>query len=399
LFLYFDPFHWIIPDGYLRPPVEELLAQELGQTLGEIALPAGEFLVTQVQNYPLLYLSELGGLAEEPLFLANNLRNLVYQGRLEQLALHFLLADDQLPIDELMEAKEFDEELAKQLLFQRSVVWGYQEYLEILRQAWQVNRESSGSLRVIGLQIRQDFSQILTQQDLQDPQKLRSLMNNGIPDRQMADNLLRFLDPEEPKSTLVFILREQGFPRLDLPLYVQQMEGLGYPGEVQFARLIYQAGFHHVLSLTFHSPWPSNLTRNRSEFPADGAIDAALDIWESQRTRSSDSRESKGYPIGFLFQGAFRTLPIQRSLFNFGFTGKGEDRLELIQAFDGTLVLERIHRLTGAQPIPQFITQENLGMAIEWFPGPTPTQAQPSEIMNFMQRYGQNRERVVREFR
>ena len=400
LFIYFDPFHWIIPDGYLRPPVEPALAQELGLELEELAMPAGDFLLQQVRQHRIIYLSELGGLAQEPLFFANHLEDLVFEAGLEQLGLHILRADDQVLIDQLMEAGTFDEELAKRLLFQRSVVWGYQEYLAIIRQAWQVNNRRPGALRVIGLQIRQDFSQILTQQDLQDPAKLRTLMNNGIPDRRMAEHLLEFLDPEQPKTTLLFVLREQTFPQIDLPLYVQQMDGLGFPGEVQFARLIYQAGFTQSVSLTFHSPWPSNLTRNRSEFPADGAIDAALDLWEeSKRSTNQGNRNQSLYPIGFLFQGPFSALPIQRSLFNFGFSGEGADTLLLGQSFDGTIVLDRIHRLTAAQVIPNFITPENLSLAIEWFPGPTPTQAQPNEVMNFMRRFAENRERVVKEFR
>jgi hypothetical protein len=400
LFIYFDPFHWIIPDGYLRPHVEPDLAQELGLELEEHAIPAGVFLLQQVQQHRIIYLSELGGIAQEPLFLANNLEDLVFQAGLEQLGLHILRAEDQVLIDQLMEAESFDEEFAKRLLFQRSVVWGYQEYLAIIRQAWQVNNRRPGALRVIGLQIRQDFSQILTQQDLQDPAKLRTLMNNGIPDRRMAEHLLEFLNPEQPKTTLLFVLREQTFPQIDLPLYVQQMEGLGFSGEVQFARLIYQAGFTQSVSLTFHSPWPSNQTRNRSEFPADGAIDAALDLWEeSNRSTNRGNRNQSIYPIGFLFQGPFSALPIQRSLFNFGFSGEGADTLLLGQSFDGTIVLDRIHRLTAAQVIPNFITQENLSQAIQWFPGPTPAQAQPNEVMTFIRRFAENRERIVKEFR
>ncbi len=62
----------------------------------------------------------------------------------------FLCRSDQNLINNLVTAEVFDFELAKQLQFNMSVFWGYQEYIDVYKAVWLVN-QSGNKLNLIGL--------------------------------------------------------------------------------------------------------------------------------------------------------------------------------------------------------------------------------------------------------
>ena len=389
LFVFFDPFGWLTPQGDLRPRVSQEDAAAYGSYMAESARPADEYLRSAVENHQITYLSELGAIGDEPAYLAAQLPQLVEQAGLNTLGLYFLLAADQPQIDRLMASSSFDADLANRLLFNRLVIWGYREYRDILEAAWRIEQQSPGALRVLGLNVQQDFSQLTEDSDIEDPQKVRTILANGIPDRVMAETLTSFLQQNSGARVLAFISREQGFPDLDLPYYTAQLAGLGYENENSFARLVHMAGYTDDASLTFHSLWPSNETANRSDYPGSGSIDAGLDSWEA-------AEGELPLPVGFDIAGPLESVVIQRSFYNYGFSGEGDDVLYFGRLFDGYIVLKRLPDLLMATPIDGFITEENLAAAAENFPGPRPQNPTVEGFTDYILGYAETRMEILK---
>ncbi|KGE71600.1 hypothetical protein DC28_10000 [Spirochaeta lutea] len=394
--VFIDPFGWFTPPSVFRPGVKPENAQEYARVIRTRGENAQDFLIDALQTHDVVYLSELGGLKEEPLFLAQTLPQAVDQGGADVLGVYFLLAEDQDAIDALLSAPEFDQEKAKELLFNRLPLWGYQEYLEVLKAGWVVRQRESAraqSFRILGLNIRQNYSEISSEDDMKDPAKVRTILEPGIPDLAMADTLTGYLEDHPDSTVLAYTTREQAMPEVDLRMYTEQMEGLGYPDQYQFARILHRRGYRDVAHITFHSPWPTNNTQNRSQYPAEGTVDAALDILLSDATIPD-------LPVAVPVSGtAFAEVEITDTIYAYGFGEDEQGTLYFGDMADAFIILQRLNRLHGATPIPHFVTAENFDQAKETFPGPISSDIRIEDFQTFIRKYAENRSNILSDMK
>lgn len=380
LFLFLDPFGLFRSGGNARPFVNSDNATSYARYLKDAAQAADSYLLEAVRSHQIVYLSELGGVADEIGFLNQVLPDLVQEGGLNAIGLYFLLAADQAEIDRLMTGVSFDTALADKLLFNRLVLWGYREYRDLLETAWRINQ--TASLKVLGLNLAQDYSQIVSEDDVRDPEKVKTILSNGIPDRVMSRALINWFQQNPNGKVLNYIVREQGFPRLDSHFYGAQLEAWGYENERTFARLVHEAGYNDDFALTFHSAWPSSQSAGQIAYPASGAVDAAFDVLKG-------AGEAPELPVGFDVAGPLADVGIVGSLYDYGFEEEGEPKFSWL--FDGYLVLKPYAELSKVTPIPNFINEGNFEEALRRFPGPDPRNATVDGLNSYMAGYADSR--------
>ena len=111
------------------------------------------------------------------------------------LGIEWACMDDQSLLDELVNADQFDEGIARSALFR----WGlryhfaFVEYLDILRAVWAVNRtQASGSapFRIVALDYDIDIEAVTDNADLLSPYAWEHLRPRGPASKHMADVLL-----------------------------------------------------------------------------------------------------------------------------------------------------------------------------------------------------------------
>jgi len=122
--------------------------------------PAVDFVVGQFQKHDVVLLGETHQVAESCEFVASLIEPMYHAG-VHTLVLELIRSRFNDDLHRLTTAGEFDEDLSKRL-FRESPwpTWGFQEYMEIHRAAWRLNRRlpaDAPKLRVIGMD--SDWSQ------------------------------------------------------------------------------------------------------------------------------------------------------------------------------------------------------------------------------------------------
>ena len=89
-----------------------------------------------------------------------------------------------------MTGPAWDESRARAITFDWLVTWGYQEYIDLYKAAWQLNHglpAGARRFRVVGLNVRQYWEFLKSNKDLGDPQVVAQIFARGVPDAHMAE--------------------------------------------------------------------------------------------------------------------------------------------------------------------------------------------------------------------
>lgn len=139
-----------IPAAEVSPEQDRMLLDHLKQH----HQPAVDFVVSQFRKHDLVLLGETHQVAENCRFVATLIEPM-YRAGVRTLALEFIRSRFNDDLHKLTTSPKFDEELVKRLFRQGPwATWGFQDYAEIHRAAWQLNHglpADAPKFRVIGI--------------------------------------------------------------------------------------------------------------------------------------------------------------------------------------------------------------------------------------------------------
>lgn len=383
VFVFLDPF------GILRPrhrvfrgsfPPERL--EQLAQELEQRGRRPEEYLLTMLERHAVVLLGEFGRIREQVEFLRSALPQLHAAGH-SVLGLSHLRAVDQPDIDRLLSADAFDRTLAEELLFRRKVLWGYTEYLELLRTAWELNAgrgPGQPAFVLLGLGARTEYSHVRSAADMEDAAVLRRVFPDGLPDEVMADAIMAYT-AQADGSMLVYTGIESSFSRFVDRQYAAavSLQGIGRPARAGV--LVYRELGDAVATVLLHSPWPDAGERGGLGYPLEGLLDAVFEL--------------RPQPVAWSLAGsAFADIPVEHGLYV-----EGAERLNFGDMACGYILLAPLSGYSTVASIPGFITAENLERAVSGFPGPTPPRASATGLNDYMRTLSEDLQKRLREFR
>lgn len=269
------------------------------------------------------------------------------------LGIEWACIDDQSLLDELVNAAEFDEDIARSALFR----WGlrhhfaYVEYLDILRSAWGVNRTrdpDSPIFRVVALDYDIEVDAVTENADLLSPYAWEHLRPRGPASRHMAEVLLReFLEKNQKALVLARTgnaltrLRRRPHPvsdRIDTEIVDGRVVGCG--------NHVYSAIADQAATVLIHQPLTADGEHGLFALPADGYLDAAF-----------AHSNSPSFPIAFdVSSGPIGRLPCSTSA----------DGGDLSQFAHGWVFLESAINVQGPTPLTGLFNDDNLAEARRW---------------------------------
>jgi len=134
-----------------RPPCAPLSSEQrkvLENYLASEGKAPADFVMEAFRSHPVVILGEPHRIADHYDFLKSILERLSKEG-VDNLAIEFFLISQQQDMDRLISSENFDEKLARRIILSPRICFYFQELMDILHQAWKVNR--SGRLRVLCL--------------------------------------------------------------------------------------------------------------------------------------------------------------------------------------------------------------------------------------------------------
>jgi hypothetical protein len=293
----------------------------------------------------------------------------LFAAGIRNLGIEYALSDDQGEIDALLTAPAWDENRARAVTFHWLVTWGYQEYIDLYKAAWQVNKvrpAGAKPFRIVGLNVRQDWEYLKTQDDLGNPKIVASIFAQGVPDAHIAEVIDREFTRTGEKA-LVFCGTQHIFTRYRSRAYQKNAAEMKLPETRRAGNIVYERIGARVFAISIHAPWPDPTQKTGLSYPVDGAIDALIDALPPEKR--SAGWDTAGTPLG--------ALPLGRSSY-----ADGAQTGTLADLFDGYIVQGPIAGYTMVTPIRDFIRPADAERAGREFPGVKPASPPTVEQLN-----------------
>ena len=126
----------------LDPKVHE----ELGSYLKTHWMSPEDYVVEKFKTHDIIFLGEMHRVKHD-VELVQNLIPLLYKAGIYNLGIEFGADEMQEIVDALITAPTYDEALAREILFKWSTYWGYKEYMDLYRKAWELNHSLPADAR------------------------------------------------------------------------------------------------------------------------------------------------------------------------------------------------------------------------------------------------------------
>jgi hypothetical protein len=138
------------------------------------------------------------------------------------------------------------------------------------------------------------------------------------------------------------------------------------------------------MTAMFHMPLQDTRSRFGYGYPIGGVMERALEALPEGERRP-------GFSVA---ESPYADAPITSDVFTEG----RDDDLMLQQITDGYLLISRIVDYTAVTPIPDFITEENIGRARAEFPGADPGDVPVAEMNEYIAGTASSMTRILDEF-
>ncbi|MFO8063285.1 MAG: ChaN family lipoprotein [Spirochaetota bacterium] len=367
------------------PPVSDEVVQSAREVVTEHGDEPTTFVLDALSEHQVVCLGEFPQIAEHPRFLIEVIRSMPERG-LQTVGVDFALSEDQPLIDRAISGNTYDEELVHRILLNRLSIWGYEEYAEVFRAAWEVNRDlpPEEQVQIVGLNVRQDQTptQLPPEERPRGEELGAARFPEGLPDRHMARAVLETV--EETGEPFLFYAGSRhaftGFRDLE---YEDRMDELGFPDARRAGNIIEQELGADALTLYLHGPWPAQDRRNSMTFAAGGLIHAVLEELPEDEQRVA-------FPVA--------DTPIADYRITEGDYARFRDSFSFGGLTDGYVVLGPTGELSAATPISEFITDTNVEQAREGFPGRLPDNAEPTDLNGYIARVSTNLDDILEGF-
>jgi len=334
------------------PPVDSLAQRSLATWLEAEAETPERYVVGLFAEHEVVFLGEQHRVKHDALLVQSLLRPL-HRAGVHVLATEFGRREDQSLIDSLVQSREWNEELAREILFRQMVFWGYQEYRDIFRSAWLLNREldrEEARFRVLGLNDSPDWSFVRTDSDRDDPAIMRKVWH-GEGEEQWAEVILDAV--RSGKKVLVHCGIHHAFTAYRQPR-VFQGEFRGFDPNLRCGNYVFAALGKRAVTVFLHAPWNGAAGFGAPMIhPAGGVIDALM-LARGPR------------PVGFdLDGGPFGEIRVRDAVYQHGY----ED-FTLADFCDGWIYRRPISEYEGVTPIAGWVDEDNLERARAQSPNP-----------------------------
>lgn len=382
-FFFVDPFNLFTGSKIPQTRVASSRMTEMIEYLDGAPGP-GDLVVKMLTNADVVLVGETGYAQQQVQTLVDMIPVLDRAG-IHYLGYEYANRSDQEKIDRLLTSPTFDEELAKQILFNHLVVFGYQEHVEVFRSAWTVNRTKSAgdeSFRILGISTVPNYGPITSSEDLENAEIMRQVFADAIPDSFMANSIIELIIEPRHKAA-VYVQISYAMTKLEQTQYEENMAEMGFAGEQRTGNILENRYGNRVATVVMHGPVQDSRSQIGFGYLAGGIVDQAV------RSMNNGPR-----PVGFVVEGSpFSDVPVLA----IGAADKSA-QATLLEMADGYIAPAPIREFVPLTAIPGFITDVNLAVAREKFPGADPGEVSAEDLNTYIAENGSSMTRVFEEF-
>jgi hypothetical protein len=367
-FLLFNPLKLLqgAKGDVVRPSADKEAVTGLQQFAQANWRSAQDYVLSCFATHDIVLLGEFYKIRQN-VELVNTLIPRLYAAGVRNLGIEYALSEDQAQIDALVTAPKWDEAKARAITLDWLVSWGYQEYIDLYKTAWQVNSgrpAGAKPFRVVGLNVRQNWEFLINESDASDPQTVAKIHANGVPDVHIAEVIEKEFVARGEKA-LVYCGTQHVFTRYVNADYAKNAADMKLADTRRAGNIVFAKIGAKAFSISLHAPWPDRNQKTGLAYPAEGAIDALIDLLPPDRRNAGWN--TAGTPLG--------ALPVRSGSYS-----NGKTDMTLADVFDGYVIQGPMAEYTTVTAIPDFVLPQNAERAARDYPGPKPTPLTPMQV-------------------
>jgi hypothetical protein len=335
---------------------------ELVQYLKNHGKSPEDYVIEKFQDYDVVFIGE-SHRVKHNLELIHNLIPRLYQAGVYNLGIEFGTDEYQDEVDKLITTDEYDEDMARLIMFKYYVVWGNKEYMDIYKKAWQLNKslpKGAPKFRVVNLGYRVKRSPKIG--------LFLKILLKGDPDVFMGKTILKGFVYKGEKA-LIFSGSHHAFTRYYQPRYNFKKRKLIKLNRNRMGNVVYHKIPNRVFNIMLHQPWRTNESFEEYSYPVDGVIDTVMKEFENKR-------------VGFDVRGTpFGKLKDDDTYYALGYPD-----FTLSTICDGYIFLNHFKDYEGCTVDTKFITENNFEEALDYFDEPERRKdfKAPKDFINLM---------------
>lgn len=340
---------------------------KLSRYLIDNYLSPEDYILKEFNHHQIIFIGEFHRIKCD-VELIQNLIPLLYKNGIYILAIEFAVENDQHLIDSLITSPLYDQQLAEKILFNQFVFWGYKEYADIFKSAWQLNNGldvNKRKFRILGINCSADWSIVKTEADFNNVE-LRKKAWGGCGEKNWAEVISKEIIDKNEKG-LVYCGLHHAFTEYLYPIYNVRKDTLYRYEDDRVGRYIYNLIGKNSITIFLHSPFPSDRkTEVKYVQPFDGKIERVISMLPKKYQR-----------IGFdINDSPFAEIKSTNSYYKFGYGNFCAGDF-----CDGYIFQKPINDFEGVNVIDGFINNNNINTAKEQSPDPDFKTATIEEFM------------------
>lgn len=334
------------------PVLDQKLKSELVSYVQRHFSSPEQYVLSKFKDNQIVFIGEYHRIKHD-VQLIHRLIPLLYEAGITNLGIEFGIHRDQDRVDKLIRAPTYDEQAARDMVFNFGSYWAFQDYMDIYRAAWEVNHKlppGAPRFRVVNLNAYVDWSHVKTPADRDDPEVMKRTFPDGDSDKFMADVIIREF-VETGQRALIYSGIHHAFTRYKQPI-CNQGKFMRFVDN-RMGNRVYEKLGEKVFTIYLHAPWSDKDYRGEL-YPAGGMIDA---LFADQPTLRPVGFDLTGSPFGEL-------------------AGPGSSYEEGYRPFalklyaDGYIYTTPLSQYQGVTVDDEFVTEANFKRAVEQIPNP-----------------------------
>jgi hypothetical protein len=329
-----------------------------------------EYIIDKFSNADIILLAEDHRVKENLDFLGSLIPQL-YKNGIFTIGMEFGAYEDQKLLDSLVTAETYDENLARQLMFNYNPGWAFKEYMDIYRCAWAYNqtlKKNERKFRILNLSYKYNWAAFSGQRT---PENMKNVFYNGNIEffrfKMVENEIIR-----NNEKILILTGDVHAFTKYHFPFYDFASPNYVRFDSTYFGNLIYAKYPKKVFSILLHKPFYNYPNKKPLLIsPANGKIEQIMSLLTNQ-------------PMGFdLINTPLGNLP-DSSYYSMGYP-----YFKLSDFYDGYIFLKPIKQLSSCTIDTLFLNEANWQEAFknipdpDWHPKPNSLAAYWEQIYNF----------------
>ncbi len=290
-------------------------------------------------------------LVRQNLLFVQQLVPALYKNGIYTIGMEFGASEMQDKLDQLVNAEVYDEALAREIMYAYNVTWAYQEYIDVYKAAWKLNRSlppAARKFRILNLSYIYHWERFTGR----NPESMKAMFPKGTADKYRAEIIEKEIFAKNEKL-LALVGTPHAYTRYGSAFYKYNGDNFYDYDRDWLGNRLLRNHPGKVFNILLHQDFTKKVGGAYVPVsPADGAIEKLMEAMGNK-------------PAGFdLLNTPVGKLP-DTSLHAVGYEG-----FTLDQFFDGYIFLEPLRKLQGCTVIEGFVTEKNLQHTLEQFPDP-----------------------------